>query len=118
MNNASDNGIILVGATNHIDLVNQEIIGNPRRMGTVIHVGNPSVKDRQSLVKSLLSNLPILSEPLTDDVAKELAELADGMSIGQIADCVDKIIVKAVKKKENITTEQLLEGFKSEKENN
>ena len=61
---------------------------------------------------------PILSEPLTDDVAKELAELADGMSIGQIADCVDKIIVKAVKKKENITTEQLLEGFKSVKENN
>lgn len=117
MNNASDNGIILVGATNHIDLVNQEIIGNPRRMGTVIHVGNPSVKDRQSLVKSLLSNLPILSEPLTDDVAKELAELADGMSIGQIADCVDKIIVKAVKKKENITTEQLLDGFKSQKEN-
>lgn len=117
MNNASDNGIILVGATNHLDLVNQEIIGNPRRMGTVIHVGNPNVKDRQSLVKSLLSELPILEEPLTDEVASELAELAEGMSVGQIADCVDKIIVKAVKKKENITTEQLLDGFKSQKEN-
>ena len=117
MNNASDNGIILVGATNHLDLVNQEIIGNPRRMGTVIHVGNPNVKDRQSLVKSLLSELPILEEPLTDEVASELAELAEDMSVGQVADCVDKIIVKAVKKKENITTEQLLDGFKSQKEN-
>ena len=65
----------------------------------------------------MLSELPILEEPLTDEVASELAELAEGLSVGQIADCVDKIIVKAVKKKENITTEQLLDGFKSQKEN-
>ena len=112
MNNASRNNIILVGATNHIDMVNQEIIGNPRRMGTVIHVGNPEEKDRANLFNKLLFGLPILAAPLTPIVVSKLAKASAGLSIGQISDSIDKAIVKAVKKKQNITEEQLLGVFK------
>ena len=112
MNNASHNNIILVGATNHIDMVNQEIIGNPRRMGTVIHVGNPEEKDRANLFNKLLFGLPILAVPLTPIVVSKLAKASAGLSIGQISDSIDKAIVKAVKKKQNITEEQLLGVFK------
>lgn len=111
MNNASRNNIILVGATNHIDMVNQEIIGNPRRMGTVIHVGNPEEKDRANLFNKLLFGLPILAAPLTPIVVSKLAKASAGLSIGQISDSIDKAIVKAVKKKQNITEEQLLGVF-------
>lgn len=112
MNKASRNNIILVGATNHIDMVNQEIIGNPRRMGTVIHVGNPEEKDRANLFNKLLFGLPILAVPLTPIVVSKLAKASAGLSIGQISDSIDKAIVKAVKKKQNITEEQLLGVFK------
>lgn len=112
MNNASRNNIILVGATNHVDMVNQEIIGNPRRMGTVIHVGNPEEKDRANLFNKLLFGLPILAVPLTPIVVSKLAKASAGLSIGQISDSIDKAIVKAVKKKQNITEEQLLGVFK------
>ena len=113
MNNASSKNIILVGATNHIDMVNQEIIGNPRRMGTIIHVGNPEENDRENLFNKLLLGLPILAAPLAPQAIKKLAKISAGLSIGQIADNLDKLIVKAVKRKQNITEEQLIEAFKN-----
>ena len=112
MNNASMNGIILVGATNYIDKVNPEITGNPRRMGTKIEVDNPDENDRANLFNKLLFGLPILAAPLTPIIVSKLAKASAGLSIGQISDCIDKAIVKAVKKKQNITEEQLLGVFK------
>jgi len=111
MNTASASGIILMAATNHIDEVNQEIIGNPRRMGTVIHVGTPNENDRGSLIKKLFAGLPILTAPLTDEVTEELVKATDGMSIGQITNTVDKIITKAVKKNHQIQPESLIKAF-------
>lgn len=112
MNNASRNNIILVAATNHIDMVNQEIVGNPRRMGTVIHVGNPEEKDRENLFNKLLMGVTALAVPLTPILAKKLAKASSGLSIGQISDAIDKAIVKAIKMKQSITEEQLLEIFR------
>ncbi len=113
MNTASHNHIILVGATNHIDKVNQEIIGNPRRMGTVIHCGNPNDEDRINLFTTLLTGLPILAAPFTQEMINELAFISKGLSIGEISDYVDKTITQAVKKKENITFEKMMSVFKS-----
>lgn len=112
MNNASANGIILVGATNHIDQVNQEIIGNPRRMGTVIHCGNPDENSRKSLFSKLLSGLPIMEKDLTEEDLTDLAFITAGYSIGEIANIVDKAITQAVKKKSSITVDKLLTYFK------
>lgn len=107
MNTAAASGIILVAATNHIDQVNQEITGNPRRMGTVIHVGYPDLENRKSLFGKLLANLPIINGDITKEIIAEYAELTDGLSIGKIVDMVDKAITQAVKTKINITPESL-----------
>jgi len=107
MNTAAAAGIILVAATNHIDQVNQEITGNPRRMGTVIHVGYPDLENRKSLFGKLLANLPIIHGDITQEIIAEYAELTDGLSIGKIVDMVDKAITQAVKTKINITPESL-----------
>lgn len=112
MNNASANNIILVGATNHIDLVNAEIIGNPRRMGVVIHCGNPATEDRGKLLNKLLSNLPILTGEISDEEMKALVNITDGLSTGDIASIIDKTITKAVKTKQNLTGETLMKSFK------
>ncbi len=112
MNTAAASGIILMAATNHIDMVNQEIIGNPRRMGTVIHVGNPNENDRTTLISKLFDGLPILAAPLSAGLIAKLAKNTEGMSIGQISDAVDKIITQAVKKKQTIQPEALLKLLK------
>ena len=112
MNNASMNGIILVGATNYIDKVNPEITGNPRRMGTKIEVDNPDEDDRTNLLQKSLLSLPILAGVLTVKHCQELAKVTEGWSIGQITDTVDKVITQAIKKKENIKYETLLDAFK------
>ena len=112
MNNASMNGIILVGATNYIDKVNPEITGNPRRMGTKIEVDNPDESDRSNLFQKSLLSLPILAGVLTVAHCKKLAEITEGWSIGQIADTIDKVITQAIKKKENIKFETMLSAFK------
>ena len=112
MNNASMNGIILVGATNYIDKVNPEITGNPRRMGTKIEVDNPDENDRNNLFQKSLLSLPIFAGVLTVAHCQKLAEITEGWSIGQIADTIDKVITQAIKKKENIEFETMLNAFK------
>lgn len=112
MNNASMNGIILIGATNYIDKVNPEIIGNPRRMGTKIEVDNPDEDDRSNLFQKSLLSLPILAGVLTVVHCQKLAEITEGWSIGQIADTIDKVITQAIKKKENIEFETMFNAFK------
>ncbi len=112
MNSAASKGIILAGATNHIDLVNQEIIGNPRRMGTVIHCGEPNLEDRKDILKRLLTGLPIITEDFTEENIEDIAVSTAGFSIGQLSDAVDKIIVQAVKRKENLTPQKIIQEFR------
>ena len=111
MNTAAAKGIILAGATNHIDQVNQEIIGNPRRMGTVIHCGNPNLQDRKDILNKLFTGLPIIKEDFTDKDIEDIAISTDGFSIGQLSDAVDKIIVQAIKRKESLTPEKIVDEF-------
>ena len=113
MNLAASRNIILAGATNHIDQVNQEIVGNPRRMGTVIHCGEPNFEDRKNILSKLLVGLPIVDGEITEETFENIAALTAGFSIGQISDAIDKIIVQAVKRKVNLTPEILLNEFKS-----
>ena len=111
MNTAAAAGLILVAATNHINLVNAEIIGNPRRMGTIIHCGNPDFNSRVNLFAKLLKDLPILKDVLNESHYQKLAELSDGLSIGNISDTIDKTITQAIKKRKNIDSETLMLAF-------
>jgi len=113
MNTASENGIILVGATNHKDMVNQEIIGNTRRMGKVIHVGNPDDDSRQNLFEKIRDTKPILTAALTGAAITELVTLTKGLSIGDITDTLlKKLYPQAIHKKQKITESMVIEAFK------
>ena len=112
MNTASENGIILVGATNHIDKVNQEIIGNPRRMGTIIHVDNPDDDARKSLFEKMRDTKPIFAGVLTAGLISELVYLTRGLSIGDITDKMKKLFTQAALKKQNIDEQAILKAFK------
>ena len=112
MNTASENGIILTGATNHIDMVNQEIIGNPRRMGTVIHVDNPDDESRKGLFEKIRDNKPILATVLTATVITELVALSKGLSIGKITDTLNKLISQSIRHKQGVNEEMIINAFK------
>ena len=112
MNNASENGIILTGATNHIDMVNQEIVGNPRRMGTVIHVDNPDEEGRKNLFEKLRDNKPILASVLTAGVIAELVALSDGLSIGKITDTLNKLVSQSIRHKQGVNEQAVIDAFK------
>ena len=112
MNNASENGIILTGATNHIDMVNQEIVGNPRRMGTVIHVDNPDDEGRKNLFEKIRDNKPILASVLTAGVIAELVALSEGLSIGKITDTLNKLISQSIRHKQRVNEQAVLDVFK------
>ena len=111
MNTAAAGGLILIAATNHIDLVNAEIIGNPRRMGTIIHCGNPDYQSRTNLIEKLLNNLPIIDDYLDETHYAQLAKQTEGLSIGNIADIIDKTITQAVKQRKNLNFDTILQNF-------
>ena len=113
MNTAAAKGIILAGATNHIDLINQEIIGNPRRMGNVIHCGNPNEDDRKDILARLFGNITLMESSLKDEELSEIAKLTEGYSIGNLSKTVDKILIQAVKNKQKINAKMILTELKS-----
>ena len=112
MNTASENGIILTGATNHIDMVNQEIVGNPRRMGTVIHVDNPDDEGRKGLFEKIRDNKPMLAAVLTTTVITELVALSRGLSIGKITDTLNKLISQSIRHKQAVNEGMVKDAFK------
>ena len=114
MNSAAAMGIILAGATNHIDRINQEVIGNPRRMGTIIHCGEPDDQDRSELLLGFFNDPSLsLDENVTSSELAELVALTNGFSIGDIVGTVDKAINKIVMEKEKFTTQKFLQEFKT-----
>ena len=80
-------------------------------MGTIIHCGNPDFNSRVNLFEKLLKDLPILKDALNESHYQKLAELSDGLSIGNISDTIDKTITQAIKKRKNIDSESLMLAF-------
>ena len=81
-------------------------------MGNVIHCGEPEADGRKNLIQKLFKGLPILNADLNDMELQELTNVSAGLTIGNIADIADKIIIQAIKKKENLTGQKVVENFK------
>ncbi len=110
MNDASDNGIILVGTTNHINQVDNAVKGNTRRMGTIIQVNLPNAESRKSIIEKTLEDKPIAKTLLNDKNAIEkLTAETEGLRIGDIADMLRKGIVKALVNRNELTLDTLYE---------
>ena len=116
MNDASDNGIILVGTTNHINQVDNAVKGNTRRMGTIIHVNLPNAESRKSIIEKTLEGKPIAKKILEDkDAIEKLTAETEGLRVGDIADMLRKAIVSALVNRKELTMETIYE-FLPEKE--
>ena len=111
MNNAAQRGIILAGATNHINQVNQEIIGNKRRMGTVISCLKPNLEEREDIIKKLVKNRPRIRGLFTYEDIKNIAEAAEDSSIGELSKKIDEIIIQAIIDKEYLSPEIIVKKF-------
>ena len=115
MNTAASKGIILAGATNYIERVNHEITGNPRRMGTIIHCGNPDLDDRIDILKKLLTGLPIITEDfMKEDIeAKKILEINESHKIVEKLEDLYNTDKEALKKYSKILFAQacLIEGL-------
>ena len=81
-------------------------------MGTVIHVGDPDDKGRQSLFEKMRDNKPILTAILTSAVIAELVALTDGLSIGKITDTINKLISQSIRHRKAMNGDMLLDAFK------
>ena len=83
LNDASDNGILVVGATNYIDRIDPAIL-RPGRMDIKIYVSPPDFDARKELFKLGLSGRPY--DKSID--FKELAEKTEGFSSADIIEGV------------------------------
>lgn len=108
MNDASENGIILVGTTNHWDMVDSAIKNNPRRMGINIHVNYPDADSRRGIIQKTLDGKPVaenlLNNPQTMD---ELTGMFEGCTIGRMTDTLRKAVVNSLIYKKDLTTESI-----------
>jgi len=83
LNDAADNGILVVGATNYIDRIDQAIL-RPGRMDKKIYVSPPDFEARKELFKLGLSG-----RPFDKDINfEELAEKTKGFTSADIVEGV------------------------------
>lgn len=94
LNDAADNGILVVGATNYIDRIDPAVL-RPGRMDKKIYVSPPDFEARQELFKLGLSG-----RPYDKDINfSELAEKTEGFSS---ADIIEGIVESAARVAANL----------------
>lgn len=115
LDNASKNGIIVVGATNNIFAID-EAIKRTGRLDTHILVGLPDKEARRDVLYKLLKKKPVAEELIKSEKnINKLADLMEGLSNSDIASVVEasarqllfektqELMQKAVKKNEIVT---------------
>lgn len=117
MNDASQNGIILIGTTNHLDQVDSAVKNNPRRMGTSIAVGYPDEASRISIIDKIFEGKSIAKNIKNEKDIKEIADMYEGFSVGAITDTLEKAIIHSLVYKEDLTLD-LIKNFITNSENN
>ena len=113
MNTASLNGIILAGATNTIEKVDEPTISNSLRMGQQIYCGAPDANGRRDIFSRLLENCPILSEKISDSALDQLVEMTPDFTQSDIKTNVRKLIIKSGKNRETLDSQAFVDRFSS-----
>lgn len=87
------NTVIVIGATNRLDLLDEALL-RPGRFDRHVHVGNPNVRARQEILKVHTKNKPL-------DVSvniEEFAKKTHGFSGAQLANITNEAAIIAVRK--------------------
>lgn len=88
----SDNAVIVIGATNRIDMLD-EALRRPGRFDRNVYIGNPDFKSREEIFKVHVKNKPIA--PTID--LKELARKTHGMTGAHISNIANEAAILAVR---------------------
>ncbi len=107
---SNNEGILVIGATNRIDIVDQALL-RPGRLGRHVHVQQPDAKAREEIFKVHLKGMPVGKI----DYAK-LAKETEGYSGATIASTCEDALMQAyseslIGKNEKPVTEELLFGL-------
>lgn len=92
----TDQTIVIIGATNRIDLLDEALI-RPGRFDRHIFIGNPNVKAREKILEVHTRNKPLDS---TVNI-KEIARKTHGLSGAQLANIANEAAILAVRNKKN-----------------
>lgn len=87
--------IIVIGATNRIDLIDPAIM-RPGRLGKRIEVGLPGKATREAIAELHLANAPLEATFTLKDASKLVAELTDGLSGADVAGLMIEVKTNAL----------------------
>ncbi|EOD00914.1 ATP-dependent zinc metalloprotease FtsH [Caldisalinibacter kiritimatiensis] len=91
-----NNTIIVIGATNRLDLLDEALL-RPGRFDRHMYVGNPNVKAREEILKVHTKNKPLDSSIDIKDIAKK----THGFSGAQLANIANEAAIIAVRKEKS-----------------
>lgn len=94
---ASSEMVIVIAATNRLDLLDEAIL-RPGRFDRHIYIGNPNIRAREKILEVHTKN-----KPLDKDVSiKEFAQKTTGLSGAQLANIANEAAIFAVRNKKKI----------------
>ncbi|SNX54575.1 AAA family ATPase [Thermoanaerobacterium sp. RBIITD] len=103
----SNDGIIVIGATNRLDMLDEALL-RPGRFDRTIHIGNPNVKARLEILKVHTRNKPLDSSV----VLEELAKKTHGMTGAHLSSiCNEAAILAVIRHKQKIGREEFDEAI-------
>jgi len=113
-------GVIVVGATNRIDLVDPSIL-RPGRFGVHIPVPLPDEAERRAILRIHLGHKAMEQTPALDKIAEALAARTagfSGASLRQVCQEAKRLAVRATDFKKAVvpTLDQALQALEAEKE--
>ena len=119
INNVSEKGIILIGATNLLENVDEAVL-RAGRFDKKIYIGLPDTKNRKDIFDKMISKIPV-AQPLAKKT-DILAELTKGKSNAELFTILNECCREAIcHNKETISLEDFkktmanMESFKQEK---
>lgn len=88
----SDQTVIVIGATNRLDLLDEALL-RPGRFDRHMFIGNPDVRAREEIFKVHIKNKPV--DPMVD--IKKLAQRTHGMSGAHLSNIANEAAILAVR---------------------
>lgn len=102
---AENEGIIILAATNRVDILDPAIL-RPGRFDRKIAVSRPDVKGREEILKLHSKN-----KPLSEDVQlKKIAQTTAGFTGADLENLMNEAALIAARKKKNLITHEEVEG--------
>ena len=95
--NVKNNGIVVLAATNRIDLMDPSLL-RPGRFETVVHVGLPSQSDRESILKLYISNMNVEEDIDLTDMAMRLSKMTSNFTGADLYNLCQCAVVNSMKR--------------------